>query len=440
MNARWRSILFLLLATLSLLIPALINGYPLVYSDTSTYIISGFKLGMPYDRPITYGIFLWLFSLNGATLWTVITVPCLVMAWLILRLVGAFFPDSKPSVYGPLLVLFLSLFTGLSWTACQLMPDIFTPIMFLSTLLLLKGSSTRRERILLFFLYFLSAAMHLSHIAFNVAFLLAVFIVRQLNLLQLKERVKISSLILLLVIGLASILTGGSALSKSRHTFLMGAYVEHGIIKQYLDEYCGANDYQLCAYKDSLPDKAWKFIWDEKSPLQQMGGWKETKEEYNKIIKGTYSSPKYIAIHIRESLKATATQLLRFKIGDGTGVFQEGTQLHERVGLFFPHELFAFENSRQNMGIMVNLPWINRLHQIVVAFSLVVLIFLYAGNKRISANHMIAFLCVLALLGILVNSWTCGTFANAIDRLGCKMIWLVPFMTALALRLSMKLH
>jgi hypothetical protein len=35
--------------------------------------------------------------------------------------------------------------------------------------------------------------------------------------------------------------------------------------------------------------------------------------------------------------------------------------------------------------------------------------------------------------GILINAWDCATFANAIDRLGCKMIWLIPFFSLIAL-------
>jgi hypothetical protein len=32
------------------------NGFPLLYSDSSTYLSSGFDLDPPYDRPINYGL------------------------------------------------------------------------------------------------------------------------------------------------------------------------------------------------------------------------------------------------------------------------------------------------------------------------------------------------------------------------------------------------
>jgi hypothetical protein len=46
----------------------------------------------------------------------------------------------------------------------------------------------------------------------------------------------------------------------------------------------------------------------------------------------------------------------------------------------------------------------------------------------------------MVLLGILINAWACGTFANAIDRLGCKMIWFIPLLSTLSISLSRRLH
>ena len=59
--------LLLLLGTILLSWAAFYNGFPLIYSDTSTYLESGFVLETPLDRPITYGLLMRLFSLNGLT-------------------------------------------------------------------------------------------------------------------------------------------------------------------------------------------------------------------------------------------------------------------------------------------------------------------------------------------------------------------------------------
>jgi hypothetical protein len=212
----------------------------------------------------------------------------------------------------------------------------------------------------------------------------------------------------------------------------MGAMVEHGITQKYLNEYCDTKPYQLCAYKDSLPDRAYQFIWDEKSPFYKIGGWKKTKTEFNEIIFGTLTQPKYIAIHIKESCKATLHQLTLFSIGDGNGSFLEGTLLYERVAKYFSHDLATYSSSKQNQSQLDFLNMTNSLFLIILVLSLFYLIFLFTKYKN-SINNTTKTIAILFFIGILLNAWDCGTFANAIDRLGCKMIWLIPFMTTLIL-------
>jgi hypothetical protein len=60
--------LWLVAATNLLLVPALVNGFPFVYSDTGTYLRSVFAGFVPPDRPYWYGPFLRLSSFNGWSL------------------------------------------------------------------------------------------------------------------------------------------------------------------------------------------------------------------------------------------------------------------------------------------------------------------------------------------------------------------------------------
>ena len=124
--------LYLASATLIMLIPALINGYPMIYSDTSTYLASGFEMQPPMDRPMTYGLFIRLFSLNGLSLWPVIIMQCFLLVWLIYQLVGAVLEENhKFRALVFLAVTVVASFSGAGWASCYLIPDIFTPIMLL---------------------------------------------------------------------------------------------------------------------------------------------------------------------------------------------------------------------------------------------------------------------------------------------------------------------
>lgn len=432
MKDNYKFIIFVFLGAFCLIADALYNGFPIVYSDTSTYIASGFELETPFDRPITYGLFLRLFSLNGLSLWFVIFFQALILSYLIFLLTELIIGNKLFPQFGLLAILLLSLLTGVSWTVSQLMPDIFTSTGLICMTLILFGIFSRRTLIILHVLFFISVAMHMSHILLFSLILIMIFVFRKFILPEQTHPNRNKQIGAMLLLTIASIITMGSAISKSKHVFVMGAMVEHGILKNYLNEYCDTKQYKLCAYKDSLPDRAYKFVWDEKSPFYKIGGWKETKNEFNEIIYGTLTQPKYIAMHVKESFKATIKQLTLFSIGDGNGSFLEETLLHERVSKFFPHDLIAYTSSKQNQSQLSFVNFFNSMFTIIVVLSLLLIIFLLTKFATIIDRH-IKSISIIFFIGVILNAWDCGTFANAIDRLGCKMIWLIPFTTTILL-------
>jgi hypothetical protein len=411
---------------------AFYNHFPIVYSDTSTYLASGFQLETPMDRPITYGLFLRLTSLNGVSLWLTIFFQALIVSFLIFKLMKRLLNEKIYLKAFFITIIFLSLFTGLSWTVCQLIPDIFTSVGLLTCVLLLWGRFNKQENIFLFFLFFLSVAMHMSHLLLFGLLLLIVVLLRK-RLLPLQDFPKRNiQLTLLFILTGTSILTMGAALSKSKHIFFMGAMAEHGILKQYLDESCSTHAYKLCAYKDSLPEKAYQFVWEDDSPLQKIGTWSDVKPEFSEIISATLTQPKYIKLHIAASLSATVDQLMKFGINDGNGSFLHGTRLHERISLYCPHDISAYNSSRQSRNELgFTAPW-NIAFTIITLLGLLVLVIIPGGLRHAftTTGGNIIFVVFVA---ILLNAWDCGTFANAIDRLGCKMIWLLTFMATITI-------
>jgi hypothetical protein len=53
--------------------------------------------------------------------------------------------------------------------------------------------------------------------------------------------------------------------------------------------------------------------------------------------------------------------------------------------------------------------------------------------KRELFDYRLKFITFFFTTGVLLNAWDCGTFANAIDRLGCKIMWLLPFIALILL-------
>jgi len=429
---KFKRILPLFLGAIIFLFYAFLNGFPVVYSDTSTYLASGFELKAPFDRPIMYGLFLRFSSLNGLSLWLTIFAQGFLLSFLLFKLLQAVFPNYKNiNALFIVITIFTVLFTSVSWVASQLIADVFTPILILSFILLVATEQSKKTKIILYVIFFLATATHTSHIAFNVLLIFSVLILKWLKFLDVKKNIQIKPLLVCLGIVLLSIATMGSAISKSKHVFLMGALVEHGIVKQYLDEHCENNNYKFCEFKDELPEKAWQFIWEDYSPFYKMGSWKGTKEEFNTIIFNTLTTPKYIWLHIKASVKATIEQLTMFKMGDGNGAFLQETLLYQRINTFFPHEINSYISSKQNKKQLGFLSGFNLLSIYTLIAS--VGLFLFALIKSCKSHKKLLLILLIVFFAVLINAWTCGTLANAIDRLGAKVMWLIPLFSVIGI-------
>ncbi|MBK8341025.1 MAG: hypothetical protein IPK99_13955 [Flavobacteriales bacterium] len=151
------------LATLLLLLPVLYNGFPLVYSDTGTYLTSGFQLGVPADRPIAYGLFCRIASLNGRTLWGPIVVQALLTAVLLWSGWRSTVGDRRWGHFAVAVGL-LSICTGMGWYAGRLLPDAFTPLLVLASLGLLFHRAAWLWSLFLLALIAFACAIHFSHL------------------------------------------------------------------------------------------------------------------------------------------------------------------------------------------------------------------------------------------------------------------------------------
>lgn len=426
-------ILAILTGTFILIIPALYNGFPIVYSDTSTYIVSGFELIPPFDRPITYGLFIRLASFFGTSLWFVVIIQSFILVLLLYILSKEFITSKYHPVFFVLMMVITGLFTGIPWVSSQLLADIFTPVTFLTILvILLKNDLSKISLISFYFLYYFSVATHITHFNMCIIVLIVLLILRKLNFFSLKSVLNIKKLTILLILTVAVYPIISAPIAKSKHVFFMGALVEHGIIKKYLDENCDEKKYELCNYKDSLPGYGYEFMWEEFSPVYKMGGWKEVKEEYTEIIKGTFSKPKYIGWHLTESLKATFLQLAHFRPGDGNGVFLEGTKLYERIAIYFPRQLNAFKDSKQNKNQLRIIKPFSYIIYIASIISLFLIIILLIKNPVFSPKYLL-FIFTLCL-AILLNAWFCGTFSCVADRFGIRMEWMIVFLLFVSLK------
>ena len=418
-----------------LMLFALYDNFPILTSDTGTYIVSGFTMTPPVDRPIFYGLFLRLTSL-GASVWLTVFFQCLLLAYVLIKFMRKLVPAvTNLQLLG--LVLFTSVFTICGWFAGQLMPDIFTSILVLSVTTYLVFVNTQREKVLLLAVIFFSVLMHNSNFMvltlFAVLYLLFTIVSKTGKGLKHTLPLFFISLLSWLAFCTSNALGGNEfTASRSTHVFVMGKLVESGVLKTYLDRACPERNYKICAHINELPLAAWQFHWDAASPLQKEGGWDANKEEYNTIIADIFSRPKYYPYIAYKSIEATARQLALFHIDSWYTLpwmkFDEESSPYKAIEKYFPHELNQLKVSRQNTKIL-DIGFYDNMFAIVVIVSCIAVLF------TIPAPLKKQFFILAACIGvmILLNAFVTAVLSSVNSRFNARVSWLIPFVNVLML-------
>jgi hypothetical protein len=266
---------------------ALYNGYPLVTSDTGTYINSAFTQEVARDRPFGYSILIAATSLKF-TLWLPVLLQCTLLLYLVNQLVAHVIEDTKKrNLAGLGIVIFISLFTSAGWYSSMLMPDIFTAAGGLAFLLFILEKDKKK---LVFYglvlLYVITT--HTSHLLiFSSIAILTFLLDRKQRKDQLAKYITVVAIALsgwLIVPALHWAVDGKFMTSESTHVFLTGRFLETGTLHRYLDNECTSDPIQLCAYRYDLPVNAIGFIWSPESPLYKTNGWEDPDHEYLSLI------------------------------------------------------------------------------------------------------------------------------------------------------------
>lgn len=176
-----RSVLFGALSLCLLLSVGLYNGYPTVFSDTGSYLLTGaFFIAYPPFRAPGYSIFTMLTSLR-TTAWITIAMQAVIVLYVLRRTCGYLIGgNGKLRDYVLLAsVCALAALTSLPWQVSLLMPDVFAGILFLSAFLLaFDGHLRLTERLGLAAILMIAVSAHMSLLPIAVLFVAALAIAR----------------------------------------------------------------------------------------------------------------------------------------------------------------------------------------------------------------------------------------------------------------------
>lgn len=435
-TSRWSDLGLSLIAGIIFCIPAFQNHFPFIYPDTGAYIHAGFTNTVPIDRPIFYGWFIRHISLSDS-LWLVVLAQSSLLAWLLLQVVKSFFINNYKTIF-LLLSTGLILTTSIGYVTGLLIPDVFTPMTFLSIYLLLFCNQNISKKIFISSLLIYSIAVHNSHI-----YILFLVLFSMTFIYFFKKYFKIiftlNRLLFVWAIWAFSILAvntvnwgmnAGFRPSQASHVFLMARLNEFGILHLYLDEQCEKNHHALCDYQDQLPID---FLWDPASPLQKTGGWEGSEVYYKKVLFDILSNPKYLIKFGSRSLENILVQFFSFDVNryDIGPVSKEHPAMVNIRGRF-PELKLTSELSIQHLGRLdfTIISWVeNIVFFISFAFSIW---FLMTESSRLMDQYQhYRWLFIFLYIGLFANAWVCETFSTVANRFQSRISWLIPATVAL---------
>ena len=415
---------------------ALYNGFPLLYSDTGTYIAACMDGFIPRDRPLTYSYFIRHLSLKE-TLWIPMFLQCILVSWLTWMAFRHFTQVKRTWPWHLGTLACLSFTTGVAAITCLMIPDLFTPVIVLAGALLLFGKNIgKKTRIFLFVLIAYATTTHLSHYPLLCALIATLFVVWFIRRKREGARaLLVNTGVLAATIPLAILITmlmnysvGGrwQFSPGSGHVFMMNRLIQCGIVNDYLDEICPTRYTTMCVYR---PQPGQDFLWDPNSPLNihyHWEGWENAKPEYDSIISDIFSQPKYLKRYIASNIHDATVQLYTMHITPIIPLL-EGQAVHDQMHVHFPGDHRTYLRSRQANGKM-NMDVINSLQVVVISVALVALLLILSLRRFRNRMSLITPLSLWLLAAIIFNALTVVSVAMIDSRYQSRVIWLLPLL------------
>lgn len=401
---------------------SLSNGYPFIDESSISLINYTFNNTNSFYYSPAYSWLLKIFSFDGKTLWSIIILQNTLIVYLIYKIFNQTITlKGKSTYYAFIALLIMSLLSSLPYVSNYISSNIFTPILILTSVVLFISRLNIFELCFLLLVYFFSCSTKAIHLPLSLLIILIISISRYFKILKIRLLIRNIPILLILIATLVSVFITAQVITKTKHVHLMASFIENGAIQSYLDQKCKQRIYQICDYKDSLPNKASLFLNDTNSPLYKTGGIETTKKEYNKIIKETYFNRYYLLIHIKKSIKATIKQCTNLKIQSKKIKYLAGTPLLQNDYTETP---FLSEEIIKKLLVILNI-----VYYIVIIFSVFIIFYYMLFGK--AKNRKKNVIVVIIISGFLIQVWLGATFiGNSLYSIE-HIIWLIPFLAIL---------
>jgi hypothetical protein len=213
----------------------------------------------------------------------------------------------------------------------------------------------------------------------------------------------------LAIAGVVGFTPGGSS-------FLFGRLIKDGIVARYLAEKCPDPALRLCPYRHQLPETGDDWLWQDRSPLHQLGGWEEFEPEAKRVILSTLWL--YAGTHISTALQATMEQLVTLDTGEGLHP-HDNWHVEWVLTQHAPNALARYRASAQ-YGDRFDFITINRVHVPIALVAMAALPVLFIVLRR--RGRAAAALVLTVLIALVANAAICGMFSGATFRYQSRLV------------------
>jgi hypothetical protein len=435
---------------LLLLLPAIHNGFPLIFPDSGTYLAIGFGPEYALDRSSFYGFLLKpLLALapGVAGLWIAIAVQALVVALALWAAAGLF--DREGSAWKRLAwIAPAALLTALPWHAGQFMPDAFTGILVLLVWLAVSRAPFSPGTPLLWTAVILLTMVHYTHLPLLLAAAGAAILAQRMTGLGWRACFGrgLAALVAAGIVAGAWIATNGAVLgrwtvSPTGSVFIYARLNEDGLIGPWLDRHCGSDaPAPLCAIGNSLPRDSQQFLWTDASPVSHLiwrpanaadrWPWVEMMGQANRGA--ILDNPgRFIAA----SFDGFVRQFVAFQPLDDecpVGCRDPSGGITYQLNAYRPDAVRALLASRQSSGTSPKA----LVRAIVWPIELIGLILLIPALVLTWRRRDGLGLGLVAAVGtaLVANAAMAGALSDVHDRYQSRLVWLAPFVLLIAAR------
>jgi len=415
--------------------PAALNGFPLVFIDTVSYLFHTTAPEIPWDKTQAYGPFLHLFHWQWS-LWPPMLAQGLWASWFLWLAQRAVRGEVSPAWH--LLVCgVLAALSAAPWFLATLMPDALTALVPLGLFLLGFAALSRREALAVGVLTTLAIAAHLSHLPNALALVVLTALLTRLVTPVL--RVAAPFALALLLLGTSNLIGFGRfTLSPHGSVFLLARLQGDGLAATTLRERCPQAGWHLCAFVDRLPMDSDEFLWDGTSPLNRnadgspraMGGVQGATEAREIVAATLADRPGAV---IAAMLGNAARQILLVQVGDTLSAEHLAASARRPIAAHFPPDTLAsFDGALQMRGLLpaAAAPFLWPQVPVLMGAALAALLLLRVAWRARDLPR--GALILFAFAALVANAVATGALSKPHHRYEARIIWLLPAAALLA--------